>query len=421
MDYRQGYLRELFDKELSELFARYKEIYREGSFDSEKLVHCIEASLLLAVEKALYDSKVAISDDEFIAACDYILDKSDVGSFGISLSALVRGAREQVNSKLVGRNIGFSKDRASKFLFDRLEEVASWTPNMAFRYGIDEIDDITGGVYPGEIMVLTGHQGSMKTSLILNGVDRALRRHMQVAFFSLDMDPKVLQERRLMRVTGKTQAQLHRELKVKDSGIREQAAKMLRDDDGCLLLQGNVGGNRWTIYTLKDMVEASVPHVLVIDFLTLLRCGGQDDLQCANEVMPIIKSMTQQLGLRTILLSQMGRASKTDQRAGNFGGHSKGGGIIEELADCEIELFKDADEFGGLDKIIATITKNRRGRSGISYQLEADVNTMEFTGAAYEVERQGKGAGKPVFGRKGQRNGEDQTSWSGIGMPWLDE
>jgi replicative DNA helicase len=88
-----------------------------------------------------------------------------------------------------------------------------------------------------------------------------------------------------------------------------------------------------------------------------------------NEVMPKLKKLAQQFGIRVIILSQMSRASKREQQLGSLGGYSKGGGIVEEMIHSEIELFKDVAINNQVSPIIATVSKNRRGPSGYSYRL----------------------------------------------------
>ena len=154
-----------------------------------------------------------------------------------------------------------------------------------------------------------------------------------------------------------------------------------------LKILGNTYKKRWSIRGLEVQVGIRLPSLVVVDFLTCLKPAGQSDLECAEEVMPRIQALAQKLGTKFLLLSQMGRSSKSDQSKGAIGGHSKGGGIIEELAHSEIELLKDCgmDE-DGQQRIVATITKTRRGQNGQSFALKYRGKSMEFTGSAVRVE-----------------------------------
>ena len=287
---------------------------------------------------------------------------------------------------------------SARSLRARLRQVSDWSRESAFLFGIQCLDEITGGVQPGEIMALSGAQGSMKTSLLLSGIENALSRGMTVMFFSLDMTPGEIQERRIQRRVGCGQYELHRLIREKSREISAAENEIYGMDDGRLDIWGNdTASPDLTVDDVTEQAKIKMPNVLCIDYLTLLTRSHQDDLQCVNEAMPKLKKVTQLLGTRTVILSQMSRAAKKDQLSGLSGGHGKGGGIIEEMAHSEIELFKDVALDGEASPIIASVTKNRRGPSGRSYRLFYEAKCMLFTGDYVRVERAAKAAQKRVF------------------------
>lgn len=289
-------------------------------------------------------------------------------------------------------------DPAMSKLFERIEAVRGWHEDNAFQFGISELDQLTGGVQPGEMLSLLGHQGSMKTSLLLSGLENALSRGYRVQFFSLDMTPGEIQERRIQRRLKCHQTTMHRMFRERHPAVKEAIDDIRDGDAGRFDLIGNDSGPLWNVKTLENRVQRYMPDVLAIDYLTLLRTARQSDLDCANECMVTLKGLTQKCQIRTIILSQMSRASKREQASGITGGHGKGSGLVEELSHSEIELFKDNDSTSGLPgKIVATVTKTRRGPSGRSYSLEYEPECMLFTGKAVRVKRAGRGAQKAVF------------------------
>ena len=295
------------------------------------------------------------------------------------------------------------ESRPSASLGRRLSKVSCWSDDSAFLFDIPALDEITGGVQPGEMMALSGAQGSMKSSLLLNGIENALSRGMKVIFFSLDMTPGEIQERRLQRRIKCRQYELHEMVRRKDPALRKVIDEMTDWDRLRFDMFGNDNTSSpesgdWNIDELSEQVKAAMPDVLAIDYLTLLRRPKQSDLECVNEVMPKLKRLTQSFDIRTIVLSQMGRASKREQFSGIIGGHAKGGGIVEEMVHSEIELFKDVPvDDNEPAPIIASVTKNRRGPSGRSYRLYYDPKCMWFNGASVRVERANKQARKRAF------------------------
>jgi len=253
------------------------------------------------------------------------------------------------------------------------EEVRRWDDADRFAFGIDGLDDSFGRLLPGELLVLVGAQGSMKSSLMLTGIEHYLQNNQNgtVMLFSLDMAPEVIAERLLQREMRATADRVRWHVKNETESFKCAMKKIRERYADRLLIYGSEAPTaqlmgrqeRMTIDDLKNEVEAYMPSLVAVDYLTLLRKPRQSDLDCVNEVIPVIKEMAQKYGIMFLLLSQMGRASKQLQAAGSlYSGSAKGGGIVEELANAQIDLFKDAPiEPYGAPRIIATVSKTRRG------------------------------------------------------------
>lgn len=278
------------------------------------------------------------------------------------------------------------------------KEVQSWGDSYAFTLGIQPLDNAWGGLMPGELGVLVGSQGSMKTSLALNGVEHFLRENPKatVLFFSLDMTAEELSARLIMRDLGVSLPEMYGMMREKSQQYLNAEQRFGQATKGRLKILGNGYQKRWTIEGFEYQVALRNPDLVMVDFLTCLKRPGQSDLEAVEDIMPRVQGITQKMRIKTLLLSQMGRASKSDQAKGVIGGHSKGGGIVEELAHAEIELFKDAPaEEGEKPRIVATVTKTRRGVNGASFQLDYKGKQMEFTGQARRVQKDKDR--KPIF------------------------
>lgn len=289
-------------------------------------------------------------------------------------------------------------DAPGEHLVRLRKEVQSWGDSYAFELGIQALDNAWGGLMPGELGVLVGSQGSMKTSLALNGVEHFLRENPKatVLFFSLDMTAEELSARLIMRDLGVSLPEMYGMMREKNQQYLEAEKRFGQATKGRLKILGNSYQKRWTIDGFEYQVAMRNPDLVMVDFLTCLKKPGQSDLEAVEDIMPRIQAITQKMRIKTLLLSQMGRASKSDQAKGVIGGHSKGGGIVEELAHAEIELFKDAPAAEGqMPRIVATVTKTRRGVNGSSFQLDYRGKQMEFTGQALRVQKD-KGR-KPIF------------------------
>ena len=297
------------------------------------------------------------------------------------------------------RRIGRDTDGDPAHHLAALErEVRSWGKDYSFRFGIPQLDNAWGTLMPGEMAVVVGAPGAMKTSLAVKGISTMLRevRDARILVFSLDMFRQYFAMRFLLAGLGVTQEECVGMMREGNEQYLRAKSDFLAGTKGRLTILGNKYRRRWTIDGVEEQIGMKLPQLVVIDYLTCLKRIGQSDLDCVEECIPRLQDVCQKVKTKMLLLSQMGRASKAEQLKGATGGHGKGGGIVEEKCDAEIELLKDEpEEQDGQHRIIATVTKSRRGTSGVSFELDYKGATMEFTGLTRRVRRMGKK--KPVF------------------------
>mgnify|MGYP000846201954 CR=1 FL=1 len=366
--------------------------YDEGLFVVEQMIE--------SESKRLYSRGLKAPD---IAA--YVRDIVGRVGFPLPEQALRRAVTRAITEEVA--SAGRLDFTATAYVRRLKEEVKRWDDADKFGFGIDALDDSFGRLLPGELLVLVGAQGSMKTSLMLSGIEHYLQSNPNgtVMLFSLDMAPEVIAERLLQREMHATADRVRWHVKNETEVFKCAMQKIRERYADRLLLYGSetpmaqlMGRQeRMTIDDLKNEIETYMPSLVAIDYLTLLRKPRQSDLDCVNEVMPTLKELAQRYGIMFLLLSQMGRASKQAQAAGSsLVGSAKGGGIVEELANAQIDLFKDAPtEPYGAPRIIATVSKTRRGVAGRSFELAYEPESMNFTGQARPVRREREQ--KPIF------------------------
>lgn len=268
-----------------------------------------------------------------------------------------------------------------------------------FSFGIWELDEaIGGGIMKGQIMSIIGNPGSMKTSLLLSGIERWIAESNEnAALFSLDMSKAAIFERlmlRELRCGRRILAEKYRAGAEDYAAAKERLAKRF---SGRLAVLGNRQTPRWDIDSLARYVQYNVPGLVAIDYLTLLKKPGQSDYDTVNESMLKLQELSRQYRTAIVILSQMSLESRREQARGGMGGAARGGGIVNELADTEIELFRDTtlNTEDGAPKIVATITKTRSGIAGSSWRLDYNGPLMTFRGTATRTTR--ITAKRPVF------------------------
>lgn len=282
-----------------------------------------------------------------------------------------------------------------------LGEMESWLAYRTeqFHFGIGALDDaLNGGIMRGQMLSIIGNPGAMKTSLLLNGIERWVTESPEpVAFFSLDMSKADIFARLMLRELGCGMGALRDHYWRRSAEFEAAKSALQQKYGGKLTVFENQPGKKWTIDMIKEYIEFTTPGLIAIDFLTLLKKPKQSDFDVTNEVMPILKELSHFYGSAVVVLSQMSMESRRIQATGGMGGSAKGGGVVEETVDAEIELFRDisVDPLDTSPRIIATIKKARMGIAGASFQLGYSGPRMEFTGMAHRVHKAKKI--QPVF------------------------
>lgn len=290
-----------------------------------------------------------------------------------------------------------------------MEQAAAYT-SQQFHFGIDLLDDaIGGGIRRGEMLSIIGNPGSMKTSLLLNGIETWIAERPQdktglaVVFYSLDMSRTDIWHRLLLREIYCDMDALMEKIKLKTPDYLAACKKLSERLQGKIKVSDNAEAEKWTVEKIIEHTQNNMPEVVCIDYLTQLRSDKmRNDYEIANNAAVKLKDMAHTYNCAVVILSQMSQASRNIQAAGGFGGSAKGGAAVEENCTAEIELFKDHPEHeGGAPRYIATVKKSRnvKGQDKVwhSYELEHKGAQMRFSGFAYEVQRVNNKVNKNIF------------------------
>lgn len=296
--------------------------------------------------------------------------------------------REYVNDAIYGTDPLTDPDSLSSRVTEMTKYIRTWADFPAFGFGINALDDAFGGILPGEICVLTGSPGTMKTSLALAAVDDFVSRASGLVYYcSVDMAPREISMRLMERESEIGETEIRGMLRERDPEIERIKADMLNKYNGRLVIRGHKPSQMMTLRSLIMDCLKRQPQLVIVDYLTRLKEPGQSDLEYIEAAMPEILKHAHTYETSFLILSQMSRASRSEQSAGRVGGHGRGGGLVEELAHTEIELVKQESE-DGRPLIIAALTKARHGVSGQFFSLDYIGRCKKFTGDAVRMRRE---------------------------------
>ncbi|XOF35120.1 MAG: replicative DNA helicase [Candidatus Electrothrix sp. YB6] len=229
--------------------------------------------------------------------------------------------------------------------FDRVTRLAERKEHITgISTGYDELDRMTAGLQPSDLIILAGRPSMGKTALGMNMVQHAaLINKVPVAVFSLEMSMEQLALRMLCSV-GRVDSQRIRtgHLQENDWPKLTRATGMLADspvyiDDtaGLTVLEMRAKARR-----LKSEHDLGL---VVVDYLQLMQGNSriENRTQEISDISRSLKAMAKELDVPVIALSQLNRSleSRTDKRPQLS--DLRESGAIEQDADVILFIYRD--------------------------------------------------------------------------------
>ncbi len=238
--------------------------------------------------------------------------------------------------------------------------------------GFRDLDDLTGGLQPSDLVVIAGRPSMGKTSLALGIAQHAaLHDKKVVGIFSLEMSKEQLVMRMLCseaRVdmhavrNGKLTA-LEMQKQVIPSADRLYKAPIYIDDSGALTVQQMRGKAR------RLKAEQKSLGLLVVDYLQLMqgRTDAESRQQEISDISRSLKALAKELDIPIVALSQLSRAVENRQDKKPVLADLRESGAIEQDADLVIFIYRDElynpdTEDKGIAQIL--VRKHRNGPTG---------------------------------------------------------
>lgn len=257
-------------------------------------------------------------------------------------------------------------DRVTR-LFDRQEHITGVAT------GYDELDRMTAGLQPADLIILAARPSVGKTALAMNMVQHAaMIEKKPVAVFSLEMSMEQLALRMLCSV-GKIDSQRIRTGRLSDrdwpnltraTGMLSDAPIYIDDTASLTVLEMRAKARR-----LKSEHDLGL---VVVDYLQLMqgRARIENRTQEISDISRSLKAMAKELDVPVLALSQLNRSleSRTDKRPQLS--DLRESGAIEQDADVIMFIYRDEvynkaedNPRRGIAEII--VGKHRNGPTGV--------------------------------------------------------
>ncbi len=230
--------------------------------------------------------------------------------------------------------------KAIEKLYDR-KELITGVPT-----GFTDLDNMTSGLQPGDLVIVAGRPSMGKTAFCLNLVENATMHAstpVPAAIFSLEMSKEQLVQRLLCsvaridasRVRNGKLAQSEFPTLVNAAGVIAEAPIYIDDTPAISVLELRAKSRR-----LKQEKNLGL---IIVDYLQLMQGSNPESRQQEiSEISRSLKALAKELKVPVIALSQLNRSleSRTDKRP--ILADLRESGAIEQDADVIMFLYREA-------------------------------------------------------------------------------
>jgi replicative DNA helicase len=256
-------------------------------------------------------------------------------------------------------------------LVDRLDMLHSSAGKLTgISTGFDKLDEMTGGLQAGDLIVVAGRPSMGKTTFAINIAENAaFGMKVKVAIFSMEMSREQLAFRMISSLGRVDQSRLRRGPYQDDDWKRiTSALGQMRDapifiDDGAALSPTEVRARA------RRLKREHGLGLIVIDYLQLMQVTGNTENRATeiSEISRSLKALAKELSVPVIALSQLNRSVEQRPDKRPVMSDLRESGAIEQDADLIMMIYRDevynpdSTKKGTADIIIA---KQRNGPVG---------------------------------------------------------
>lgn len=264
--------------------------------------------------------------------------------------------------------------------------------------GFKDIDELTSGFQPGDLIIIGGRPGMGKTAFALNIAQHvAIDLKEPVAVFSLEMSKEQLAMRMLCAESMVNASSVRKGFiskqdwpKLTNAAGRLADAPIFIDDSSAItVLEVRAKARR-----LK--MEHGGLSLVVVDYLQLMKSRGNFERreQEISEISRSLKALAKELKVPVVALSQLNRAVEQRGEKKPTLADLRESGAIEQDADVIIFLYRDEiynkNNPSNKGKAEIIIAKQRNGPTGtvnLTY-LADSTRFVDFAGMSYESEEE---------------------------------
>ncbi len=251
-----------------------------------------------------------------------------------------------------------------------IDDRATGHRRSGLQTGIADLDALTGGLEPGQLVIVAARPSVGKTALGLNIANHVVQAGESAAFFSLEMTKRELAQRLLSIRAGVSVPEMRSGQLDNEQWARISACQAKADGQRLSMVDRSAIGVSYIRAAARKIKRKHGLSLVVVDYIGLMRGEGQTHQNRTQEVGSIsrgLKVLAKELRVPIIALAQLNRATEARQDKRPQLADLRDSGEIEQDADIVAmlhreELHNPAPEWSGLAELI--VRKNRNGALG---------------------------------------------------------
>jgi replicative DNA helicase len=299
-------------------------------------------------------------------------------------------------------NINFILDEAASLLYNLFRDDADksvatardmmeeYWDNLEIRYanpllaefstGFQELDAVTAGYVPGDLIVIAGRPSWGKTSFMMSSILHLGKAGVPCAMFPYEMSRLQTSQRFVSMMSNVPLVKAKSAVGLTTDDLVKMTEAVSEFSKYPIYADSNSSGD---IYYLVAAIRAYVSRhnikVVFIDYLQIIPTYTDDLTNEYGRITRTLKTLATSLNITIVLVSQLNRAIESRAERKPQLSDLRQSGRIEEDADIVLFVFRDVDS-DTPEVTDLMVSKNRNGPRGGSISLLFDPETTHFVG-----------------------------------------
>lgn len=238
--------------------------------------------------------------------------------------------------------------------------------------GFTDLDEITSGLQPADLIIVAGRPSMGKTTFAMNLVENALMRSDKaILVFSLEMPAESLVMRMISSLGRIDQSKVRSGRLEEDDWPRlTSAVNLLQERKLFIDDSAGISPSEMRARARRVAREHGEIGMIMVDYLQLMQLGGSGSDNRTNEISEIsrsLKALGKEFDCPVVALSQLNRSLEQRPNKRPINSDLRESGAIEQDADVIMFIYRDEvyhpeTEYKGIGEVI--LGKHRNGPIG---------------------------------------------------------